>query len=81
MQLLCRIETGGYDAWRRDFDVSAEGRRNAGLNLLQIWRDADAPETALLLFEVRNRGRAQAYLSEREQLGHGLGAVTFLNTA
>lgn len=81
MQLLCRIETGGYDAWRRDFDAAAEARRNAGLNLLQIWRDADAPETALLLFEVRDPARAKAYLDERAQLGHGLGEATFLRLA
>ena len=81
MQLLCRIETGGFDAWRRGFDGDAEGRGRAGLNLLQMWRETGAPDTALLLFEVRDRSRAQAYLNERNQLGHGLGTATFLNTA
>ena len=81
MQLLTRIETGGFDAWRRDFDAASEGRRDAGLSLLQIWREADAPDTALLLFEVRDRDRAQDYLTRRVQLGHSLGAATFLDTA
>ena len=80
MQLLCHIETGGYDAWRREFDADAEGRGRAGLSLLQIWREADAPDTTLLLFEVSDRDRAEPYLRERDQLGHGLGAATFLNT-
>jgi len=81
MQLLCRIETGGFDAWRRVFDAAAEGRRNAGLNLLQIWRDAEAPDTALLLFEVRDKARARQHLEQQAQLGHGLGDVTFLRLA
>ena len=81
MQLLTRIETGGFDAWRRDFDAASEGRGRAGLSLLQIWRDADAPDTALLLFEVRDRDRARDYLTQRDQLGHPLGAATFLQTA
>ena len=81
MQLLCRIETEGFDAWRREFDGDAEGRGRAGLSLLQIWRVAGAPDTALLLFEVRDRDRAEAYLKQRDQLGHGLGTATFLETA
>ena len=81
MQLLCRIEINGFDAWRREFGGDAEGRGRAGLNLLQIWRVAGAPDGVVLLFEVRDRGRAEAYLREREQLGHGLGEATFLETA
>ena len=81
MQLLCRIPTGGFDAWRRDFDAGSEARRDAGLNLLQIWRDADAPDTALLLFEVRDKARARQHLDQRAQLGHGLGEATFLRLA
>ena len=81
MQLLTRLETSSYDAWRRAFDGDAEGRRTAGLSLLQIWREAGAPDTALCLFEVRDRARAEAYLKERDQLGHGLGHATFLRTA
>ena len=81
MQLLTRIETGGFDAWRRDFDGDSEGRGQAGLNLLQMWREVGSPNTAVLLFEARDRDRAEAYLKERDQLGHGLGTATFLNTA
>ena len=79
MQLPTRIETGGFDAWRRDFDAASEGRSRAGLSLLQIWRDADAPGTAHLLFEVRDRARD--YLTQRDQLGHPLGAAIVPDTA
>jgi hypothetical protein len=81
MQLITRTETGGYEAWRSDFDDQAERRGRAGLSLLQIWRDLDAPDTVLLLFEATDRDRAEAYLKERDQMGHGLGAATFLSTA
>ena len=80
MQLITRTDTGGFDAWRREFDGDSEGRGRAGLNLLQMWREAGSPDTAVMLFEVRDRGRAEAYLKERDQLGHGLGTATFLET-
>ena len=81
MQLITHTETGGYDAWRSDFDGQAERRGRAGLSLLQIWREMDAPDTVLLLFEASDRDRAEAYLKEREQMSHGLGRATFVATA
>ena len=52
MQLLTRTDTGGFDAWLARFDAEAEGRGRAGLSLLQIWREAGAPDTAFLFFKV-----------------------------
>ena len=81
MQLICRIETKDQAAWRRDFDAEAEKRMNAGMTLLQLWHEADRPETVLALFEVNDRARARAYLETESRLGASLGDCTFLRTA
>lgn len=81
MQLLCRIETEGYEAWRRAFDADAEGRAQAGLTLLQLWREADQGDHVVALFEVNDRARASSYLETQGALGDGLGQPVFLRTA
>ncbi|MBM9594802.1 hypothetical protein [Roseitranquillus sediminis] len=81
MQLLCRIETQRHGNWRAEFDGEAETRGNAGLTLLQLWREADAPDTMLALFEVNDRERAAAYLGTDASLSGTLGSCTFLETA
>jgi hypothetical protein len=80
MQLLVRFDTQGYDAWKSAFDGDSEDRMNAGLTLLQLWRDADNTSTAWALFEANARGKAEAWLQKES----GLGASTthhFLSTA
>lgn len=80
MQLLVRYETAGFDAWKAAFDGDAEDRMNAGLTLLQMWREADAPNTAICLFEANQREKADAWLSRETALGAPASA-TFLRTA
>lgn len=80
MQLICRIEPADYDAWKAEFDAEAENIAAAGLSLLQFWRSADRPGTALMLFEVRDRKRAQAWLDKQAGFGRGL-APEFVETA
>ena len=43
MQLIAYQTVADYDAWRRVFDDDAEQRGNAGLTLLQIWREDGDP--------------------------------------
>ncbi|SFP32426.1 hypothetical protein [Tranquillimonas alkanivorans] len=74
MQLLCRFDTPDYDEWKKTFDADAEDRMNAGLTLLQLWRDADTPSAALALFEVNDRKRAQAWIEKETGFGHALTA-------
>ena len=52
---------------------------NAGLTLLQMWREADAQNTAICLFEVNAREKAQAWL-DRETAHEGKATATFLRT-
>ena len=80
MQLICRYDTIDWPEWRSNFDVSAEGRMQAGLTLMQLWRDADTPSAAVALFEVNDRARAEAWIAREAGFGAALRA-DFLETA
>jgi hypothetical protein len=80
MQLLLDLTTTDFAAWKREFDADAENRRLAGLTLLQIWRGADEPNAVACLFQVNDRGRAQAWLDKEAGFGAAVTAK-FLNTA
>ena len=79
-QLLCQLDTADFAGWKRDFDSEATDRMEAGLTLLQMWRDADTRSRVLLLFEVGNRARAEAWLRKEQGFG-GPMTAHFLETA
>jgi hypothetical protein len=86
MQLLAHRKVSDYDAWRRVFYDDAEARGNAGLTLLQLWREADDPGRVWMLYEVSERGMAEEYLEGLGQLHAEEGGATqaghhFLRTA
>lgn len=66
MNLLLHHTPTSYDAWKRDFDAHAETRMQAGLTLLQLWRDVEG-EGVTALFEVNDRKKAQAWLDREAQ--------------
>ena len=80
MQLLAQIDPPDPAAWKAGFDAEAENIANAGLGLLQLWRSLDNPGRTLLLFEVRDRKRAQAWLDKQAGLGRAL-TTEFMETA
>ena len=80
MQLLCQLETTDFPGWKRDFDAEATERMEAGLTLLQMWRDADSRSGVYLLFEVGNRARAEQWLRKEQGFG-GPMTAHFLKTA
>ena len=86
MQLIAHLKVRGFDAWRRAFDDDAESRGNAGLTLLQLWRDSDDGDSVWMLYEVSERGMATEYLEgmgqlHAEQSGAVVGEHHFLRTA
>ena len=80
MQLICEIDTAGFDAWKTGFDDRTEARDQAGLTMLQMWRDADDGGRAVILFEVHDRARAEAWLKTESAL-HGPVTGRFVRTA
>lgn len=80
MQLIVQFSTGGFGAWKADYDAHSETRDAAGLTMLQMWRDADDPTRAAVLFEVHDRARAEAWIRQQSALKGGISAQ-FLRTA
>lgn len=87
LQLICRFETSDYSAWKDVFDSDAEDRGTAGLSVLQLWHEADAPNTVWCLFRVNDRAKAESYLKRpladatAEKAGVRSGDFHFVETA
>ena len=64
MKLLCRNVVADYDAWREVFDAHEPARRDAGLELLGLWRSVDDDRTIFFLMEVADRSRAEAFMDQ-----------------
>ncbi len=70
MQLLCRNDVENFDAWKAVFDADAEAHRDAGLTLMQIWRDVDSRKRVFFLFEVNDRDKADAFMNASDAKLH-----------
>lgn len=87
LQLICRAETADFAAWKLAVEADREDQHNAGLSLLQLWREADASNVVWCLFRVNDRDRAEAYLdrplaaSDAEKAGVRNASYHFVETA
>ncbi|WP_299816395.1 DUF3303 family protein [uncultured Jannaschia sp.] len=79
MHLLVHLTPADYDTWKADFDRDMEARMNAGLTLMQLWRDMDGTGVTAL-FEANNRKKASDWLENERRTGGSLDA-RFLRTA
>ncbi|MEQ6250096.1 hypothetical protein ABMC89_14475 [Sulfitobacter sp. HNIBRBA3233] len=68
MQMICHFEVSDFTKWKTAFDADHEARRDAGLGVLQIWRDADSTSHAFVLLSVNDRDRAQAWIKRSDAL-------------
>ncbi len=80
MHLIVHYTTGGFDAWKADYDAHSEARDAAGLTMLQMWRDADDANRVAILFEAHDRARAEAWIKTETAL-RGATSAQFLRTA
>lgn len=67
-QLICHFEVTKFDDWQTAFVADDEARRDAGLGVLQIWRDADSTTHAFALLSVTNRPRAEGWITRSNAL-------------
>ncbi len=68
MQLIAHFEVTDFAAWQTAFTADDEARRDAGLGVLQIWRDADSTVNAFALLSVNDRPRAEAWITHSNAL-------------
>jgi len=68
MQLICHFEVTDFNAWQTAFAADQEARSDAGLSVLQIWRDADSPKRAFVLLTVNDRNRADQWITRSNAL-------------
>jgi hypothetical protein len=87
MQLICHHLITDFTAWKAAFDADAEARRDAGLSVLQVWRDKHDGTHAFFLLQVNDRAKAEAWIKRSEALtSDDAGTVTratafFIETA
>ena len=74
MVLLARNRVKDFAQWKRVFDSQLDAARAAGLQLLQMWRSADDADDVFFLFEVEDRGRAEAFMNAPEAASAGVEA-------
>ncbi|MEP1765701.1 MAG: hypothetical protein ABJJ53_03450 [Sulfitobacter sp.] len=75
MQLICHFEITNFNDWHSAFAADDEARRDAGLSVLQIWRDADSTTHAFALLDVNDRKRAEAWITRSDALSSDDGST------
>lgn len=68
MQMICHFEVTNFSDWQTAFLADDEARRDAGLTVLQIWRDADSTTHAFALLSVNDRPRAEGWITRSNAL-------------
>ncbi|MDO5530083.1 MAG: hypothetical protein Q4F71_11830 [Paracoccus sp. (in: a-proteobacteria)] len=59
-QLIAHYKVTDYASFKTAFDAAAENRAQAGLSLLQLWRESGS--SAWALYNVSDGARARDYL-------------------
>ena len=62
--LLCRNRVEDYSRWRQVFDSHAEAHREAGLQLIHLWRELEDPANIFFVFRVSSVDRARAFIRD-----------------
>jgi hypothetical protein len=73
-ELLCRNRVEDYPRWREVFESHATAHREAGLQLTDVWRDAEHPNDVFFLFRVSSMERARAFIQDPSAADAGAAA-------
>lgn len=81
LQLIWQADVADFDAWYAVFQEDWEAREHAGLSTLQVWRDPDDRNHVWVLFRVKDRSRAEAFIASEElAMHHERGGVRNIRT-
>ena len=65
-KLATQITFSDYAKWRAGFDKAAPFREKAGMRGVQVYRDVDNPNSALIWSEIDDPAKARAALDSPE---------------
>jgi hypothetical protein len=65
-KIATQITIGDYAKWRAGFDKAAPFREKAGMKNVQIYRDVDNPNLALIWGDIDDPAKARAVLDSPE---------------
>ncbi|HYR57892.1 MAG TPA: hypothetical protein VEO95_04660 [Chthoniobacteraceae bacterium] len=64
--LLVRHKVADFTKWKAAYDAHVSARENAGLKELHLLRNADRMDEVVILFEVRDVGKAREFANSTE---------------
>ncbi|MGB7762119.1 MAG: hypothetical protein WBL61_19965 [Bryobacteraceae bacterium] len=75
--LLCRNRVADFSRWRAVFASHEAAHRNAGLQLIKLWRGVEEPDNIFFLFEVASLGKAREFIGnpEASEAGRASGVI------
>ena len=62
--MLVRNKVRDYDTWRTVFDAQLDAARDAGLDVVQVWRSLEDPGEVFFLLSVKDMDRARAFTAD-----------------
>lgn len=62
--LLCRNRVSDFARWKAVFDSHAAAHREAGLQLLNVWRSLKDPDDVFFLFQVSALDKARGFIGD-----------------
>jgi len=69
--MLCRNRVSDFEKWKAVFDAHTQAQRDAGLKLVNMWREIDEPNNVFFVLEVMDEGRAREFVSTPDALKAG----------
>ena len=62
--MLVRNRVRDFDVWKRVFDSELNAVRDAGLELVNLWRSTEDPNVVFCLLSIGDMERARAFTSD-----------------
>ncbi len=62
--MLVRNKVGDFDVWKKVFDEGHDAAREAGLDLVHLWRSTENPNEVFFLLSVSDIDRARAFTAD-----------------
>lgn len=60
--MLCRNRVASFAKWKRGFDSHRSAHLDAGMKLVQFWREVGDRNNVFFLFEVSSMKKAKAFI-------------------